>query len=167
MSPEIAALQLEAGAWGLSVATHRQARTVRGFGARRIIIANQIVDPVGLAWLAAELDADPGFDLLCFADSRAGVDILTRHAGGRPFRVLVELGHEGGRGGCRSVDEVVGLAAYVQAADGVELAGSPGTKAPSRRPPRSAPIWAASRTPSSTSGSGTRSSASAAASGST
>src|ERR1041384_886287 len=32
MSPEIAARQLDAGAWGLTVATPRQARTVRGFG---------------------------------------------------------------------------------------------------------------------------------------
>ncbi|GAA0949035.1 alanine racemase [Nonomuraea longicatena] len=126
MSPEIAAMQLEAGAWGLTVATVTQARTVRSFGARRVLLANQIVDPVGLDRLAAELTRDPDFEFLCFADSPAGVDILRAHAPERGFRVLVELGHAGGRGGCRSVAETLDLAAYVEKSDGVALAGVSG-----------------------------------------
>ncbi|MFI6501754.1 alanine racemase [Nonomuraea typhae] len=126
MSPEIAAMQLEAGAWGLTVATSRQARAVRGFGAQRIILANQIVDPVGLRWIAAELERDPEFEFLCFADSRAGVDILRAHAPARGFRVLAELGHPGGRAGCRSVDELLGLVGYIEQAEGVTLAGVAG-----------------------------------------
>ncbi|MGP4098969.1 alanine racemase [Nonomuraea sp. KM90] len=126
MSPEIAALQLDAGAWGLTVATPRQAETVRGFGAGRIMVANQVVDPVGLAWAARELERDPEFEFLSFADSRAGVDILAGHAGARPFRVLVELGHEGGRAGCRTLDELLEVASYAQATPGVELAGVAG-----------------------------------------
>jgi D-serine deaminase-like pyridoxal phosphate-dependent protein len=54
------------------------------------------------------------------------VDILAKRASSRPFRVLAELGHEGGRAGCRSVDELVELAGYVQRADGVELVGVAG-----------------------------------------
>ncbi|GAA3653642.1 alanine racemase [Nonomuraea antimicrobica] len=126
MSPEIAALQLAAGAWGLTVATPRQAETVRGFGVGRIMVANQIVDPAGLAWAARELAADPEFEFLSFVDSRAGVDILARHAGERPFRVLVELGHEGGRAGCRTLDELLEVAAYAQRTPGVEVAGVAG-----------------------------------------
>jgi D-serine deaminase-like pyridoxal phosphate-dependent protein len=126
MSPEIAARQLDAGAWGLTVATPRQARAVRGFGASRIMVANQVVDPAGLDWAAAELERDPGFEFLSFVDSVAGVDILAKRASSRPFRVLAELGHEGGRAGCRSVDELVELAGYVQRADGVELVGVAG-----------------------------------------
>lgn len=126
LSPEISAMQLDAGAWGLTVANTRQARIVRGFGASRIMVANQVVDPVGLDWLAAELERDPGFDFLCFADSREGVDILRAHAPARGFRVLVELGHAGGRAGCRSVDEIVDLAGYIQTVEGVSLAGVAG-----------------------------------------
>ncbi|MGW0478085.1 alanine racemase [Nonomuraea sp. NPDC003214] len=121
LSPEIAAMQLDAGAWGLTVATPRQAMTVREFGVSRIMVANQVVDPAGLRWAAGELERDPEFEFLSFADSAAGVDILAAHAGARPFRVLVELGHAGGRAGCRSLDDLLALAAYVQQTGGVEL----------------------------------------------
>ncbi|MFI9839308.1 alanine racemase [Nonomuraea sp. NPDC051941] len=126
MSAEIAALQLEAGAWGLTVATPRQARVVRGFGVGRILVANQLVDPAGLDWAAGELERDPAFELLSFVDSEAGVDILAWHAASRPFRVLVELGHEGGRAGCRSLEQLLSLVSYVQGVPGVELAGVAG-----------------------------------------
>jgi len=126
MSPEISAMQLEAGAWGLTVATPRQARVARGYGGDRLMVANQIVDPAGLRWAAGELDRDPAFEFLSFVDSEAGVDILARHASSRPFRVLAELGHEGGRAGCRTIDELLKVAAYVQETPGVELAGIAG-----------------------------------------
>ncbi|MFG1942164.1 alanine racemase [Nonomuraea sp. NPDC048826] len=126
MSPEIAARQLDAGAWGLTVATPAQARTVRGFGAGRVMVANQLVDPAGLRWAAAELDADPGFTFLSFADSPAGVDILAASAGSRPFQVLAELGHPGGRAGCRTVEELLALAGHIERTDGVELVGVAG-----------------------------------------
>jgi D-serine deaminase-like pyridoxal phosphate-dependent protein len=126
LSPEIARMQLDAGAWGLTVATPRQAMIAREFGARRIMVANQVVDPAGLRWAAGELERDPEFEFLSFADSAAGVGILAAHAGARPFRVLVELGHAGGRAGCRSVGESLELARHVQETDGVELAGVAG-----------------------------------------
>lgn len=126
MSPEIAAMQLEAGAWGLTVATPRQAMAARGFGARRLVLANQIVDPAGLDWIAAECERDPGFELYSFADSMAGVDILAGHKPARPYQVLVEMGHAGGRAGCRSLDDLLALARHVQETPGVELAGVAG-----------------------------------------
>lgn len=126
MSPEISARQLDAGAWGLTVATPAQARTVRGFGVSRIMVANQVVDPAGLRWAAAELDADPGFTLMSFVDSPAGADLLAAAAGSRPFQVLAELGHPGGRAGCRTLDDLLALAAHVQRTDGVELVGVAG-----------------------------------------
>ncbi|GHH72597.1 amino acid deaminase [Streptosporangium violaceochromogenes] len=126
MSGEIAARQLAAGAWGLTVATTRQARRARAFGARRVMVANQVVDRAGLRWAAGELERDPAFDLLSFADSEAGIDILAAHAGARPFAVLAELGHEGGRAGCRTVERLLELAAYIRRTPGVELAGVAG-----------------------------------------
>ncbi|GGK57323.1 amino acid deaminase [Planomonospora parontospora subsp. parontospora] len=126
MSPELVAAQLEAGAWGLTVATPSQALILRGFGVSRITIANQVFDPAGLDALAAHLAEDPSFELLCFADSVAGIETLSKHAGPRPFRVLAELGHEGGRAGCRTLEGLLEVAAAAQAAPGVELAGVAG-----------------------------------------
>ncbi|MFJ2031151.1 alanine racemase [Streptosporangium sp. NPDC087985] len=126
MSPELVRAQLDAGAWGLTAATPSQALTLRGFGVSRIVLANQVFDPAGLDALAAWLDEEPSAEFLCFVDSVAGVETLSRHAGGRPFRVLAELGYEGGRGGSRTLAQLLEVAAAAQAADGVELAGVAG-----------------------------------------
>jgi D-serine deaminase-like pyridoxal phosphate-dependent protein len=126
MSPEITRRQLDAGAWGVTVATPSQAMTVRGFGVPRVMIANQVVDPAGLGWLARELADDRDFESLLFVDSAASVDVLSRHAGPRPFRVLAELGHEGGRAGSRTVEDLLEVAAHIARTPGVELAGVAG-----------------------------------------
>ncbi|GAA5044555.1 D-serine deaminase-like pyridoxal phosphate-dependent protein [Thermocatellispora tengchongensis] len=126
MAPALLAAQLDAGAWGFTVATPTQALTLRGFGVRRIVLANQFVDPAGLRAVAAELERDPAFEFLCFADSVAGIEILSAAAGPRPFRVLAELGHEGGRAGCRTLGGLLDVATAAQNAPGVELAGVAG-----------------------------------------
>ena len=87
MSPELAARQLAHGAWGITVATVGQLRTYRAFGFPRLLLANELVDEAGIAWLAAELAADPGFEAYCYVDSTDGVAILDRvlsTAGSRP-----------------------------------------------------------------------------------
>ena len=61
MSPELAARQLASGAWGITVATIGQLRAYRAFGFPRLLLANELVDETGIAWLAGELAADPGF----------------------------------------------------------------------------------------------------------
>jgi D-serine deaminase-like pyridoxal phosphate-dependent protein len=65
-------LQLEAGAWALTVATTHQARVFRSFGASRLLLANEITDRTSIAWMAAELSRDPDFELFCLVDSIAG-----------------------------------------------------------------------------------------------
>ena len=126
MSPELIRAQLDAGAWGLTVATPSQVLTLREFGVPRILLANQVFDPAGLDAIAAQLAEDPSFEFLCFVDSVAGVETLSAHAGARPFRVLAELGHDGGRGGSRTLTEFLEVTSAAQAADGVELAGVAG-----------------------------------------
>ena len=78
MSPELAARQLARGAWGITVATIGQLRAYRAFGFPRLLLANELVDEAGIAWLAAELAADPGFAAYCYVDSAEGVAILDR-----------------------------------------------------------------------------------------
>jgi D-serine dehydratase len=125
MAPQLWARQLDAGSWGLTAATAEQARIMRSVGVDRILIANEVVDPVALDWVARTA-ADQDVDLLCYVDSVEGVDALRAaldRAGGAPGPgVLVELGHDGGRGGCRTVDEAAGVAAEARRA-GLALAG--------------------------------------------
>lgn len=98
MAPQLFARQLAHGAWGITAANTSQLRVYRAFGVGRVLLANQLVDPAGLRWLAAELAADDGFEFTCWVDSVAGVARMTEALGevARPVDVLVELGARGG-----------------------------------------------------------------------
>lgn len=130
MSPQVLRRQLDAGAWGVTAATISQVRSFRAFGARRILLANDLVDPAGLDWVLEELDRDPEFEFYAYVDSAAGLDLvrasIERRAPLRPLQLLVELGVPGGRTGCRTVAEAVALARAVREVDGVRLAGLAG-----------------------------------------
>jgi D-serine deaminase-like pyridoxal phosphate-dependent protein len=130
MSPELAARQLAHGAWGITVATVGQLRTYRAFGFPRLLLANELVDEAGIAWLAAELAADPGFEAYCYVDSTEGVAILdrvlTRQPAGRRLGVLVEIGHARGRTGCRSDAGALEVAKAVTATGTLRVAGVAG-----------------------------------------
>jgi D-serine deaminase-like pyridoxal phosphate-dependent protein len=130
MSPELAALQLSHGAWGITVATIGQLRTYRAFGFPRLLLANELVDEAGIAWLAAELAADSGFEAYCYVDSLDGVSILDRvlaaHPAGRPLPVLVEIGHAAGRTGCRTDEAALAVAKAAAATGTLIVAGAAG-----------------------------------------
>jgi len=130
MAPQLAARQLAAGAWGITVATVGQLQTYRMFGVSRLLLASEMVDPAGMSWLAGELNADPGLEVLCFADSTDGVAGLDRHLRQhmvkRPLPVLVELGHARGRTGARTRDEALAVAAAATRAPTLSVAGVAG-----------------------------------------
>ncbi|MEU4220085.1 alanine racemase [Actinoplanes sp. NPDC026623] len=118
MAPTLLDAQLAAGAWALTVATASQALVLRRLGVPRVLIANQVLDPTALRWLAAE--AARGWEVFVQVDSVAAVEAVAA-AGG--LAVLVELGHAGGRTGCRTVEEALAVARAAAAAPGVGLAG--------------------------------------------
>jgi D-serine deaminase-like pyridoxal phosphate-dependent protein len=128
MSPELAARQLASGAWGITVATIGQLRTYRAFGFPRLLMANELVDEAGIAWLAGELAADPGFAAYCYVDSLDGVAILDRvlagHPAGRRLPVLVEIGL--GRTGCRTDEQALAVAKMAAATGTLTVAGVAG-----------------------------------------
>ncbi|MET1044434.1 MAG: alanine racemase [Microbacteriaceae bacterium] len=128
MAPALWAWQLDAGAWGITVANEAQLRVARAFGVRRVLLANEFVSPRGLAWLAAELAADPEFDVVCWVDSMDGVAQMTQHLQGasRPVGVCVEVGAEGARGGARSHETALEIAAAVRDSDVLQLRGIAG-----------------------------------------
>jgi D-serine deaminase-like pyridoxal phosphate-dependent protein len=130
MAPQLVQRQLEAGAWGVTAATVAQARLFRAFGVQRVFLANGVADPPSLAWIAAEVSADPRFDFYCLVDSVELVarmqDALERRGQCRPVQVLVELGFEGGRAGCRTVEEARRVADAVARCPALTLAGVEG-----------------------------------------
>ena len=127
MAPQLAARQLAAGAWGITVATVGQLQTYRTFGVSRLLLANELVDPAGMSWLAGQLNADPDLEVLCYVDSIDGVAYLDRHlrqhALERPLPVLVELGHARGRTGARTHGEALEVAAAAARSSTLDLAG--------------------------------------------
>jgi D-serine deaminase-like pyridoxal phosphate-dependent protein len=122
MAPKLIAAQLDAGAWGMTVATANQALVLRRIGVPRIFIANQVLDPTALRWLAAENAA--GAECYFQVDSVTGVQAAaSAAAAGGVLRVFVELGHHGGRTGVRTLNDLEIVARSAAAADGVELVG--------------------------------------------
>lgn len=130
MAPQLFARQLELGAWGITAANVGQVRTYRGFGVRRVQLANELVDPAGLRWVAGELARDPDFEFTCWVDSVTGVglmdSVLRPLVPARPVDVLVEVGEVGGRSGTRDVASAVAVAEAVAASPVLRLAGVAG-----------------------------------------
>jgi D-serine deaminase-like pyridoxal phosphate-dependent protein len=116
MAPRIIDAQLAAGAWGVTVAHVGQARALREHGNDgRIVIANEVITPGELSWVAAD-----GRTLI-YVDSVEGVRAAARCEA--PVSVLLEVGYAGGRTGCRSRDEALAVAREVAATDTLRLAG--------------------------------------------
>ncbi|MEO3924355.1 alanine racemase [Micromonosporaceae bacterium B7E4] len=128
MAPSLLDAQLSAGAWAITMATANQVLACRALGVPRVLLANELLDPVPLRWLAREVDR--GFEAPFFVDSVAGVEAidaaLADQPAGAPLRVLVELGFPGGRAGCRSLEQVVEVAEAVAATHRVRLDGVAG-----------------------------------------
>jgi D-serine deaminase-like pyridoxal phosphate-dependent protein len=124
MSPELAARQLRHGAWAITVATIGQLRTYRSFGINRLLLANELVDEAGIAWLSRELVNDPQFEAYCYVDSITNIKTLTRTLSPeRPLPVLVEIGHSDGRTGCRTDAEALAVAEAARASGVLRVAG--------------------------------------------
>jgi len=119
MAPQLMQEQLADGAWGITAATPAHIFAYRSVGIPRILYANQLVDPVAINFVLAELVRDEHFEFVCLVDSVATVDILTQALSarrlGRPFDVLIELGIPGGRTGVRGVADALKLAKHLQA----------------------------------------------------
>jgi D-serine deaminase-like pyridoxal phosphate-dependent protein len=114
MAPGLLAAQFAAGAWGMTVATPSQALVLRRLGVDRILIANEVLDPTALAWLATQ-------EGIWFqADSVTGVEAAAKVGG---LRMFAELGHAGGRTGARSLDELETVVRAITDAGNLEFAG--------------------------------------------
>ncbi|WP_328530315.1 alanine racemase [Nocardioides sp. NBC_00368] len=134
MAPQLWAEQLAAGAWAITVANLPQLAVARAFGVSRVIVANAIVSPLALRWIADQLTEDPDLEILVWADSPRTValmhDALAAHVAEagprRAIGVLVERGAAGGRTGARDEETAVAVAEAVAASPHLQLAGVTG-----------------------------------------
>lgn len=127
MSPELFQQQLAAGAWGLSFATVYQVAVGVEAGARRIIIANQVVCDADFDALAAMLARHADLRVWFLVDSLAQLALIEDWANRRsatiPFDVLLEMGIPGQRTGCRTLEDALCLARALAACPVVRLGG--------------------------------------------
>jgi D-serine deaminase-like pyridoxal phosphate-dependent protein len=127
MSPQLLKMQFEAGAWGATAASMNQVRVWREFGVDRIVLANELVEPASIRWIANELRRDPDLTFYCLVDSIAGAQLLESTLAGldsdRPLNVLVELGIAGGRSGSRTREAARAVAQAVAGSRHLALAG--------------------------------------------
>lgn len=127
MSPELFRLQLQTGAWGMTVANVHQLQLALAAGAQRCIIANQVLADADLDGLDALLTRHAGVRVWFLVDSAAQLamikDWARRRGSHRRFDVLLELGTPGFRTGCRSHDDAMALARALAASAVVRLGG--------------------------------------------
>lgn len=127
MSPELFERQLAAGAWGLSFATVYQVAVGVQAGARRIIIANQVVCDADLDGVALLRRNHADLRIWFLVDSLPQLSLIEQWSQRRPqapeLDVLIEIGVPGQRTGCRTLDEAVTLAQAVARSQAVRLGG--------------------------------------------
>ncbi|MGI4778420.1 MAG: alanine racemase [Janthinobacterium lividum] len=127
MSPQLFRRQLDGGAWGITFATVTQLAVGVAAGARRTLIANQVVGEQDLAGIQLLLRTHPGLRIVFLVDSEAQLDLIEswsrEHTESVPFEVMIEIGVEGARTGCRTHAQAIALAARLRASDAAELVG--------------------------------------------
>ena len=72
MAPRLFELQLQGGAWGITLATAHQTLVAYSHGVRRVLMANQLIGKENMS-IVARLLEDPDFIYYCLIDSAAQV----------------------------------------------------------------------------------------------
>lgn len=127
MSPQLFSRQLDLGAWGLTFATVFQVNAGLEAGAKRIIIANQVVSDADLDSLAFVLERDSELRIWFLVDSVAQVEQIeswaNRRGNAQQFDCLLEVGTEGQRTGIRTFSQAIELAERIGTSDTLTLGG--------------------------------------------
>lgn len=123
MTPWLFQQQLAAGAWGITVATPYQAQVAVQAGAKRLILANQLVGKANMAVVAALLAS--GNEIYVCIDNIANASALSAFFSNENLclPVLIELGVPDGRCGCRAPQQAIELAQQLASLPGLSLAG--------------------------------------------
>jgi len=124
-NPELARMQVEAGAIGVSTATVWEAIVMVRSGIDAVFVVNEVVGSEKLAALAAlARDADV---MVAVDDSANAADVAAAaRAAGTTLGVLVEVDTGMDRAGVDSIEETVSLARQVADLDGLRFCGLTG-----------------------------------------
>ena len=124
-APQIARLQVDAGAIGVSTATAWEAIVMIDAGVDDILVANEVVGPSRIRALA---EAARGGRVTVAVDSAANLDDLSAAAvaAGSVIGVLVEVDVGMNRGGVRSKEEALDVARHAVSLPGIEWRGAMG-----------------------------------------
>lgn len=127
MAPKLFDMQLKGGVWGLTFANVSQMAVGVRSGARRVVIANQVLTVADLDALVAWRESVPDLQAWFLVDSLAQLALIDQwHARRQPglvLDVLLEIGFVGGRTGCRTVAQAVQLANAIHHSQAVRLCG--------------------------------------------
>ncbi len=125
MAPQLWERQLDAGAGGITGATPAQIRVMHDVGVPSVLLANELVDAAAIDHVAR---AENTMSFACWVDSTDGVSLLADAIPPSPaaMRVLVEVGHAGGRTGARSFETAVEVAEAVARRPELSLVGVAG-----------------------------------------
>ncbi len=124
-SPELARMQVEAGAIGVCTATVWEAIVMSSSGVEDVMIANEVGGTEKITALARA--AKDGHLTVAIDDTRNAEDLSNAvQAAGSKLDVVIEVDVGMGRGGVRSPDEAVTLAQRVAKLPGLRLRGVQG-----------------------------------------
>lgn len=131
MAPALFKRQIEAGAWGITLATAVQTVAAHAHGIDRVLMVNQLVGRPNMALIADAIET--GLEYYCVVDGADNVRALGGYFDERGFaerelklNVLIELGIDGGRCGCRDAAQVEALVAAIAEQPALALVGIEG-----------------------------------------
>lgn len=126
MSPQLAQMQVAAGATALTVANFWQGRIFLTHGFKNIIIANEVLDPTAIAEIA-RINKQKEAEIIFYVDSILGLEIIQKFTPSEGEQNLfIEIGAENGRGGVRELSLVEQLAQRIKADKRLNLIGVTG-----------------------------------------
>jgi D-serine dehydratase len=126
MSPQLAQMQVAAGATALTVANFWQGRIFLKHGFKNLIIANEVLDPTAIAEIA-KINKQKQAEIIFYVDSILALEIIQKHTPSEGEQNLfIEIGTENGRGGVRELSLVEQLAQRIRADKRLNLIGVTG-----------------------------------------
>jgi len=126
MSPQIAQMQTDAGAFSLTIANFWQASIFLNFGFKKLIIANEVLDPAAIVAIS-NINKGKLAEIIFYVDSLAGLEIVKKHTPDQGEQNLfIEIGTDDGRGGVRDLDDVTLIASGIAADSRLKLRGVTG-----------------------------------------
>ena len=126
MSPQLAQMQVAAGATALTVANFWQGSIFLKYGFKNLIIANEVLDPTAIAEIA-KINKQKQAEIIFYVDSILALEIIQKFtplAGEQ--NLFIEIGAENGRGGVRELSLVEQLAQRIKTDQRLNLIGVTG-----------------------------------------